>query len=85
MQRWEYLEVEVNYFYGWWRDSLGRRGKLVDSEEADPNQPFSHSGPLLNELGEQGWELIGIQVLPHGGTFRTYDARWVFKRPGTSG
>ena len=41
-----------------------------------------HFGPLMNELGAQGWELVGIQVLPAGSTY-TVEAQWIFKRPAT--
>lgn len=34
----------------------------------------------LDELGEQGWELVGIQVLPRGES-QTHSATWIFKRP----
>ena len=51
MQRWEYLTVRVNGLN--WRDSLSRTGELPGRGE---------SGALLNDLGEQGWELASVQT-----------------------
>jgi hypothetical protein len=66
MQRWEYLTVEIRY--NGWSDSLGRRGSLpVDSFQ---------TGPLLNDLGEQGWELAGVADRNGHGVLRLF-----LKRP----
>ncbi len=61
MQRWEYLEVQV--FRENWVDSLGRRGELPRESviEGGSGYPSLYSSAaLLNELGEQGWELAGV-------------------------
>jgi hypothetical protein len=55
MQRWEYLTIGV-----WdekWSDNLGRSGVLPRREA-----PLYWNDPagLLNEVGEQGWELTGV-------------------------
>lgn len=46
MQRWEYLTINVGEDA--WSDSLGRKGKLR----------FFEPATFLNELGNEGWELI---------------------------
>lgn len=56
MQRWEYLIVAMSR--GEYRDSLGRKGQLPtrfhgSGSSGDPTG-------LMNELGEQGWELSGV-------------------------
>lgn len=59
MQRWEYLEVQVHQEH--WIDSLGRRGKLPSERAYGASYGETYfSGGLLNELGEQGWELAGV-------------------------
>lgn len=74
MERWEYLECVVDYHgTGSWWDSVGRSGELAEGQSG------YHAGPLLNALGAQGWELVGIQVLPRGDHY-TSQARWLFKR-----
>jgi len=69
MQRWEYLTL-VFGGYGNWSDSLGRSGNLPAIDK-----PLGHPTSLMNELGEQGWELSGVNP---GST-----NRWMlfFKRP----
>lgn len=82
MQKWEYLEV-----YHWrsgWSDSMGRSGDFVYVDAREIDGRWYHSGGLLNELGAQGWELIGIEVLP-AGQYGTTAAKWIFKRPGAQG
>ncbi|MBA2446700.1 MAG: hypothetical protein H0V51_01600 [Chloroflexi bacterium] len=34
MQKWEYLEVFIDYAAGEWHDSVGRDGELVGEAEA---------------------------------------------------
>ena len=59
MQRWEYLEVQVHAQR--WLDSLGRRGELPRESVFEDGSPYLYSSAaLLNELGEQGWELAGV-------------------------
>lgn len=82
MQNWEYLEVFFDYASNTWQDSMGRRGEL------DVDDRFKHAGKLLNELGQQGWELVGLEFYPNssGGTiYGAYLAKWVFKRPSGPG
>jgi hypothetical protein len=53
MQRWEYLTITIAGYQ--WSDSLGRQGSVPSYKGiAMPNVT-----QLLNELGEQGWELAG--------------------------
>ena len=66
MQRWEYLTITVSRFA--WSDSAGREGELPLEGEA--------SG-LLDELGEQGRDLAGVQAYgSYSGYFRLF-----LKRP----
>jgi hypothetical protein len=84
MQQWEYLEVLVHYYgismkqVGEWHDSMGRRGNLVRME-LEGHGFWYHSGGLLNELGAQGWELVGIEEDPVQGSGS--GVKWVLKRP----
>ena len=53
MQSWEYLQVCV--IDRNWADSLGRNGQLAPG----PGLDWRLVTPLLNELGGEGWELVG--------------------------
>ena len=82
MQSWEYLEIEL-VSQAWrgggareWKDSMGRSGKLEPL-----GQNFLNSTPLLNELGAQGWELVGVQSYETNGN--TFGAKLFLKRPRT--
>jgi len=80
MQRWEYLELFLNYYYDRWSDSSGREGTLV-RHGSEPQ--FVHSGGLADELGHQGWELVGIETYPYmdsGNSYGVSYAKWIFKR-----
>lgn len=88
MQKWEYLEVFLDYYHKEWHDSMGRQGELERGAAVGyPKQvTWGHSGTLLNALGQQGWELAGVEAYPDmrgGHTERTgaYSAKWLFKRP----
>jgi hypothetical protein len=80
VQSWEYLEVvlgndsiradKTNLI---WRDSMGRSGDLQALVFR-----FANSAPLLNELGAQGWELVGVQ--PSSDVSGHY-AKYILKRP----
>lgn len=76
MQRWEYLEVFLNYSWAKWHDSTGRQGELVTGAKITDIHWWQHSGPLLNELGREGWELVGVES--HTGS--NDGAKWIFKR-----
>ena len=56
VRRWEYLEVDIHVET--WSDSTGRSGRLP-IEKAGPGQVPSLL-PLLNQLGQEGWELAGV-------------------------
>lgn len=87
MQQWEYLELFLSYYQGKWEDSLGRQGELVKGELSGyaSSWKWQHSGTLLNELGQQGWELVGVEAYPYtygGGSIGLglVAAKWLFKR-----
>ena len=55
-RRWEYLEVDVRVEN--WSDNTGRTGRLPIAESG-PGQVPSALG-VLNQLGQEGWELGGV-------------------------
>lgn len=59
MQKWEYLVIVV--YESNWVDSNGRSGKF--EKVRGPGGDWYNPGPLLNTLGEQGWELTGTLSL----------------------
>ena len=61
MQCWEYLTVYVQSRS--WHDSLSRRGSFPENR-----QPAE----LLNELGEQGWELVGTSSGSDASVYRLF-------------
>ena len=66
MPMWEYLEVAVDLSKKTWRDSTGRTEKLRKG----------NTGPLLGELGLEGWELSGTVPLDRAsGSYRLYFKR----------
>jgi hypothetical protein len=67
--KWEYLEVIVSHRK--WEDSMGRSGNLATVPSG-----LSHCAALLNQLGDQGWELTGI-----AGSESTSYYRAFLKRP----
>jgi hypothetical protein len=69
MQRWEYHTI-TTYAYNW-ADSIGRTGRLP--REGPPM--YGDPTGMLNELGEQGWELIGVAARAGG------DCQLFLKRP----
>ena len=75
MQRWEYHEVFVAGLR--WGDSVGRYGEVPRGVEIGARFPVQ--GTMMsaaNELGAEGWELVGV--------ISTNDLnhyRLVFKRP----
>lgn len=69
MQRWEYLTIGIVQKN--WADSLGRSGTLPGLGKLMSGNPTE----LLNELGEQGWELAGVDY-PDG-----YSRKLFLKRP----
>lgn len=77
MQAWEYLEIELRESK--WSDSLGRGGELESFIDSSSPYPARNSAALLNELGAQGWELIGVQ-----GSEYVSRAKLYLKRPKAS-
>jgi hypothetical protein len=60
MQKWEYLEVEMAY----------NRVLAINGDEVKDWQEGTRIHAYLNELGDQGWELITVD-----------ENRYLFKRP----
>lgn len=56
MQRWEYLHAGI--FGRRWLDSHGRSAWL--SVRQDREGELVDASAVLDELGEQGWELVGF-------------------------
>jgi hypothetical protein len=72
MQRWEYLTIFIRDVR--WSDSSGREGTLPGGGRLSGSS--GHPTGLLNEFGEQGWELVGV-VTQYGWSF--YEM--ILKRP----
>ena len=66
MQRWEYLTLESSKNYG--------TTKYYVNGEMQPALKNGNFPTIINQLGGQGWELIGISTVGNEQTF-------VFKRP----
>ncbi len=75
IRRWEYLEVDVHVET--WSDSAGRSGRLPIAQ-AGPGQ-IPSALPVLNQLGQEGWELAGV-----GNTQSPLIYRLIFKRRATA-
>jgi hypothetical protein len=80
MKRWEYLEVFVRQHL--WRDSAGRWGHLPDvpsmkDAQGRSTQGFPSMAQVLNDLGDDGWEVVSFAAAPDGNSY------WQFllKRP----
>ena len=58
MGGWEYLEAYV--YQDDWIDSSGRRVSLKSETKMHNANTHFTASPILNELGTQGWELVGI-------------------------
>jgi hypothetical protein len=71
-QRWEY---KVVYVAGWERTSI--EGVETHPEEGERNSAFGRR--VLNGLGADGWELVGIQHTMPGQSY------YIFKRPLAAG
>ena len=56
MQQWEYKDVHVAATT--WTDGTGSRGSLQRFAH-EAGHSFWSANQLLNELGSEGWELIG--------------------------
>ena len=77
MTVWEYLEVFANTVQDrQWLDSRGRTGELGQQESG-----YDFYASLLNQLGQEGWELIS--VMGEGAMAGSY--RFFFKRPKEEG
>jgi hypothetical protein len=66
MQKWEYLEIEAAY-----NRVLAINGDEVkDWQQGGPDSQGTRIHAYLNQLGDQGWELITV-----------VENRYLFKRP----
>lgn len=75
MQKWEYLVLQIGYN----TDEGGGRVKWVNGgTHAKWGQNKVKLYDALNELGREGWELVGIEKR---GTQATVDPLYVLKRP----
>jgi hypothetical protein len=70
--RWEY---KVVYVEGWHRISV--EGQETHTEERERNSAFGRR--VLNGLGADGWDLVGIQHARPGSAY------YIFKRPLADG
>ena len=79
MQKWEYMLVGSYSSYG---RGNGIYYTFPNSEKkkfAGNDKYGEHLNKLLNELGDQGWEIAGVtSVFTHVGIFNT---TWNLKRP----
>lgn len=71
-QRYEYKVAFVDF-----RGRISIEGEEMLIEEGERMTAFGRR--YLNALGEQGWELVGVQPQPAGGAFH------IFKRPLAEG
>lgn len=65
MQKWEYLTLEVSRNYG--------KTKYIVNSEQQPDLTNEKLAIVLNKIGRQGWELVGMTDAGEGNSF-------VFKR-----
>lgn len=73
MQKWEYCFVGLDYFAGEFRPKSINGQELRDKSQIPALHEFS------NKLGDQGWELVGVNYTPgYGFGFL------IFKRPKLS-
>jgi len=70
MQRWEYLTLTI--YHKSWSDSAGRKGDLERPGDV---------APLLNKLGEQGWDLAGVLGSSYDSEAWLCNFRLFLKRP----
>lgn len=81
MQKWEYKtlnlgwDAEKKFFY--WFD-LSKSQKVGD-ETAGQHMDERGIDGRLNEFGQDGWELVGVQSMHHSGT--TTLINYYLKRP----
>lgn len=54
MQKWEYLNISLDWIFGHTRANIYSNGKkIVDDYEPDVYK-------YLNKLGKEGWELVSV-------------------------
>jgi hypothetical protein len=65
MQKWEYLTLELNKAYG--------TTKFFVNGDMQPTLKNQSLANVLNQIGTQGWEMVGISASNDGQTY-------IFKR-----
>jgi hypothetical protein len=60
MEKWEYLDVILSYERNYWIDSSGNNGQL-DRITPEGFSVCRFAQTLLDELGDEGWELTASQ------------------------
>lgn len=81
MQKWEYLEMEVE-IGGPLTGQKGKaricqaNGKHISAGEGEP-------GALMAKLGEVGWELAASSARTQTGLSANHKINYIFKRPKT--
>ena len=76
MQKWDYKTVML---------SGDGKNLYIDGDEVASGKSFTTTLPFLQQLGEQGWEMVTAvsESVCIGGGIGTYygGIRWYFKRP----
>ena len=78
MQQWEYKFVECFYHLDDWFPAYENGNEIKNWKSGNNVAAYS------NQLGQQGWELVGVATSAAGshGDYREW-FRLVFKRPNT--
>jgi hypothetical protein len=64
MQLRELLQVDVYGHGGWWKDTNGRTGQVVEAQAR--KGPLATVAVVTNRFGLDGWELTEVISHPHG-------------------
>jgi hypothetical protein len=79
MQKWEYLRLEVR-----WKKPTFGEGYWLTMFHGKEVQGWSEVWELINDLGAQGWELVGVLSIDTGGGasigYTMTGAEYYFKR-----
>ena len=60
MPQWEYMRWTVHDFHS-------NRAYLASVNDADVRDRTRLLGPVLNQAGDEGWELVGVAPIGQGG------------------
>ena len=75
VKKWEYRVVLVDESTWQWADDTGRVEKLTRPQSPKNTHHTKHFSPILAALGEEGWEMTGVE------TYTLGKSRLYFKRP----